>query len=343
MGHLTLEQRYTIQVLREEKLSQQAIANRIGKDKSVVSREIRRTADKRTGTYKAELAQRKYTERMASKPKACKFTEEIKTTVDKLLANDYSPEQIAGRCKLEGRSCVSHERIYQYIWEDKMRKGQLYLHLRHHGRKYRKRGAAKDSRGKIRDQVSIDERPEIVASKIHFGDLEMDTVLGKNHKGAILTINDRATKLCWIRILTSRESEPLAKQVIEALTPLQSIIQTITVDNGKEFALHKAITQQLKIPIYFAHPYHSWERGANENMNGLIRQYLPKGISFEGVTEAYVLQIQQQLNNRPRKSLGYLTPKEYAFAKFGIVITAEFKSQIQFSILSLRKNNAKFT
>ena len=111
MGHLTLEQRYTIQVLREEKLSQQAIANRIGKDKSVVSREIRRNADKRNGTYKAELAQRKYTERMASKPKACKFTEEMKTMVDKLLANDYSPEQIAGRCKLEGRPCVSHERI----------------------------------------------------------------------------------------------------------------------------------------------------------------------------------------------------------------------------------------
>ena len=105
------------------------------------------------------------------------------------------------------------------------------------------------------------------------------------------------------------------------MTPLQSIIQTITVDNGKEFALHEAITQQLKVPIYFAHPYHSWERGANENMNGLIRQYLPKGISFEGVTEAYVPQIQQQLNNRPRKSLGYLTPKEYAFVKFGIVVT----------------------
>ena len=137
MRHLTLEQRYTIQVLREEKLSQQAIANRIGKNMSVVSREIRRNADKRNGTYKAELAQRKYTERMASKPKACKFTEEIKTTVDKLLANDYSPEQIAGRCKLEGRPCVSYERIYQYIWEDKMRKEQLYLHLRHHGRKYR--------------------------------------------------------------------------------------------------------------------------------------------------------------------------------------------------------------
>ena len=321
MAHLTLEQRYTIQVLREFLLSQQAIANRIGKDKSVVSREIRRNADKRNGTYKAELAQRKYTERMASKPKACKFTDEIKATVDKLLANDYSPEQIAGRCKLEGRPYVGYECIYQYIWEDKMRKGHLYLHLRHQGRKYRKRGAAKDSRGKICDQVSIDERPEIVASKDRFGDLEMDTVLGKNHKGAILTINDRATKLCWIRLLVGRESKPLTKRVIEVLEPLQSMLQTITVDNGKEFALHKEITQQLKVAIYFAHPYHSWERGANENLNGLIRQYLPKGVSFEGLTEAYVMQIQQQLNNRPRKSLSYLTPKEYAFAKFGIVIT----------------------
>ena len=193
--------------------------------------------------------------------------------------------------------------------------------MRYQGRKYRKRGAAKDSRGKIRDQVSIDERPEIVALKDRFGDLEMDTVLGKNHKGAILTINARATKLCWIKLLTGRESKPLTKRVIEVLTPLQSMIQTITVDNGKEFTLHKEITQQLKVAIYFAHPYHSWERGANENMNGLIRQYLPKGISFKGVTEAYVMQIQQQLNNRPRKSLSYLTPKEYAFAKFGIVFT----------------------
>jgi len=208
-------------VLREEKLSQQTIANRIGKDKSAVSREIRRNADERNGTYKAELAQRKYTERMTCKPKACKFTEEMKTMEDKLLANDYSPEQIAGRCKLEGRPCVSHERIYQYIWEDKMRKGQLYLHLRHHGRKYRKRGAAKDSRGRICDQVSIDERPDIVALEDRFGDLEMDTVLGKNHKRAILTINDRATKLCWMRLLTGRESEPLKAATVATLMPIK--------------------------------------------------------------------------------------------------------------------------
>ena len=192
--------------------------------------------------------------------------------------------------------------------------------MRHHGRKYRKRGAAKDSRGKIRDQVSIDERPEIVASKIRFGDLEMDTVLGKNHKGAILTINDRATKLCWIRLLAGRESEPLKAATVAKLMPIKDQLKTITVDNGKEFAAHLEITDALNVPIYFAHPCHLWERGANENMNGLIRQYLPKGSSFEHLTEVSVLYIQERLNNRPRKMLGYLTPKEYALANFGTEI-----------------------
>ena len=166
----------------------------------------------RNEAYRADLAHRKYQERLEQKPKPHKFTEQIKETIHRLLEEDFSPEQIVGRCKLEGKPCVSHEQIYQYVWEDKRHKGKLYLHLRHRGRKYRKRGAAKDSRGRIRDTISIDERPEIVASKIRFGDLEMDTVLGKNHKGAILTINDRATKLCWIKILTRRESRSRLKR-----------------------------------------------------------------------------------------------------------------------------------
>ena len=182
-----------------------------------------------------------------------------------------------GRCKLEGKPYVSHETIYQYVWADKRHKGKLYEHLRHRGRKYRRRGAAKDSRGRIRDTVSIDLRPPEVELKNRFGDLEMDTVVGKNHKGAILTINDRVTKLCWIKRLTGREAESLKAATVEILPPIKDKLKTITVDNGKEFAEHLAITKGLNIPIYFAHPYHSWERGANENMNGLIRQYLPKG------------------------------------------------------------------
>jgi len=249
MAHLTLEQRYAIQYLRSEGLTQSAIAEKIGKDKSVISREIRRNCDMRNGAYRADLAHRKYQERLEQKPKCKKFTEQIKETIHRLLEEDFSPEQIVGRCKLEGKPCVSHEQIYQYVWEDKRHKGKLYLHLRHKGRKYRKRGATKDSRGRIRDTMSIDLRPPEVELKKQFGDLEMDTVVGKNHKGAILTINDRSTKLCWIRLLAGRESKPLTKRVIEVLEPLQSMLQTITVDNGKEFALHKEITQRLKVAI----------------------------------------------------------------------------------------------
>ena len=144
MAHLTLEQRYTIQYLRSEGLTQSAIAEKIGKDKSVISREIRRNCDMRNGAYRADLAHRKYQERLEQKPKPHKFTEQIKETILRLLEEDFSPEQIVGRCNLEGKPCVSHEQIYQYVWEDKRHKGKLYLHLRHKGRKYRKRGAAKD-------------------------------------------------------------------------------------------------------------------------------------------------------------------------------------------------------
>ena len=320
MAHLTTEQRYKIQVLHEKNYALTEIAKEIGKDKSVVSREIRRNKDPRSGTYKAALAQYYYTQRLHSKPKSSKFTETIATKIRELLPQGYSPEQIVGRCRLKGFPCVSCERIYQYIWADKRQNGNLYTYLRRHGRRYRKRGAAKDLRGILRDQVSIDLRPKIVDEKLRFGDLEMDTVIGRNHKGALLTINDRVTKLCWIFLLKSRDSHILSRTAIEGLSYLKDKLKTITVDNGKEFAQHKTITEALGIPIFFAHPYHSWERGANENMNGLIRQYARKGSSFEDLTEDAVRQIQELLNNRPRKSLGYLTPKEYALLNFGISI-----------------------
>ena len=274
----------------------------------------------RNGAYRADLAHRKYQERLEQKPKSHKFTEQIKETIHRLLEEDFSPKQIVGRCKLERKPCVSREQIYQYVWEDKRHKGKLYLHLHHRGRKYRRRGAAKGSCGRMRDTMSIDLRPPEVELKKRFGDLEMDTVVGKNHKGAILTINDRSTKLCWIRLLTGREeSKPLKAATVATLMPIKDQLKTITVAR-KEFAAHLEISDVLNVPIYFAHPYHSWERGANENMNGLICQYLPKGSSFLHLAEESVWYIQERLNNRPRKMLGYLTPKEYALANSGIEI-----------------------
>lgn len=313
MKHLTFEQRYTISVMKKQGCKQKEIALTIGKDKSVVSRELKRNCDKRSNKYDADLAHRKYQQRQKDKPKHIRFTDDVKQLVDDLLNKDYSPEQIAGRTKLEGISCVSTERIYQYVWKDKKNGGKLYTHLRHKGRKYRKRGNAKNTRGIIKDRVDIEQRPTIVDKKERLGDLEIDTVIGQNHKGALLTINDRVSSKVWIAKLNGKNADELTQKTIEILNPFKPIINTITADNGKEFAEHKTISIGLDVDFYFAKPYHSYERGANENMNGLIRQYFPKGSSFDNITNEDVQRVIDILNNRPRKKLNFLTPNEFFY------------------------------
>lgn len=308
--------------MKKEGYSQSDIARTIGKDKSVVSRELSRNSDKRSRKYDADLAQRKYRQRQKDKPKHIRFTEDVKQYVEELINKDYSPEQIAGRAKLEEKKCVSHERIYQHVWKDKKDGGELHEHLRNKGRKYRKRGASKDKRGIIKNRVDIDMRPKIVDEKNRFGDLEIDTVIGKNHKGALLTINERVTSLTWIQLLGGKEAEPVTEKTINALMPIKDMLHTITSDNGKEFAYHEKIAEELDIDMFFAKPYHSWERGANENMNGLIRQYFPKGSSFENISAEDVRRVQDILNNRPRKKLGFLTPIEFFNINFGDIKVA---------------------
>jgi IS30 family transposase len=303
MKHLTVEQRYTISVMLQKGYKQKQIAEAIGMDKSTVCREIRRNCDARSGAYRYELAQRKCEKRHQTKPKKIRFTEQVKAYVDTLLENDFSPEQIAGRAKLENVECVSHERIYQYVWADKKTKGSLFTHLRRKGRKYRKRGSAKDSRGIIKERVDISQRPAIVNEKIRLGDLEIDTIIGKNHRGAILTINDRVSSYVWMAKLNGKNADELAMKAVEILRPHAHWIHTITADNGKEFADHKKIAQQIGIDFYLAKPYHSWERGANENTNGLIRQNFPKSSSFESITNNDIQYVQHKLNNRPRKKI----------------------------------------
>ncbi|GAB4278672.1 MAG: IS30 family transposase [Marinilabiliales bacterium] len=313
MKHITVEQRYTICVMKQQGFSQSDIARTIGKDKSVVSRELKRNCDKRSKKYYADLAQRKYEERKKNKPKHIRFTANVKQYVDELLNKDYSPEQIAGKAKLKSLDCVSHERIYQYVWKDKKEGGNLYKHLRRKGRKYRKRGNSKDTRGIIKDRIGIEQRPAIVEQKKRIGDLEIDTIIGKNHKGALLTINDRVSSKVWIAKLNGKNAEELAQKAIEVLKPIKELIYTITSDNGKEFAEHQTISKQLNLDFYFARPYHSWERGANENTNGLIRQYFAKGSSFENITDTDVQRVQDILNNRPRKKMNFLTPNEFFY------------------------------
>lgn len=310
MSHLTLEQRYTIAQMLEAGFTRSEIARTIGKDKSVISRELRRNADKRNGKYKSELAQRKYESRQQSKPRKEYFTEPIRHYVEEKLEQKFSPEQIVGEAKKLGKSCVSAERIYQHVWKDKKQNGQLYTHLRTKGKRYRKRGSLKDSRGIIKDRVSIEQRPAIVEEKNRFGDLEIDTIIGQNHQGAIVTINDRATGLLRMKKVERKEAELVKQAALDLLADLKPYLHTITADNGKEFAQHQLISQALEIDFFFAHPYHSWERGANENLNGLIRQYVPKSTNIKDLSEEYILSVQENLNNRPRKRFNFTSPNQ---------------------------------
>ena len=308
MSHLTFEQRYAIAVMYQNGKKKSEIAVTIGKDKSVITRELQRNCDKRNGKYDSELAQRKCQKRHLEKPKKILLTTAVKEYIDNKLEVKYSPEQIAGNAKKEGVLCVSAERIYQYIWQDKKRKGTLYLNLRNQGKRYRKRGDAKDKRGIIKDRVGISERDPIVDERGRFGDLEIDTIIGKDHKGAIITINDRATGMVKIKKTTGKNAEVLADKAVEMLGDWKPYLFTITGDNGKEFSNHQTIAKQLNIKFYFARPYHSWERGSNENLNGLIRQYIPKKTDFDTVTDEFIQHVEDQLNNRPRKRFNFESP-----------------------------------
>ena len=308
MAHLTQNQRYTIWCMQKKGHNQTEIGLLIGKDKSVISRELIRNADGRSGLYKYDLANRKYVARQKSKPKHIRFTSQIQQETEALIEQDYSPEQVVGFLKSEAKQTVSVERIYQHIWADKKAGGTLHTHLRRQGRKNRKRGASKDSRGIIKNRTSIEQRPEIVDKRERFGDLEVDLIIGKNHHQAILTINDRASGMLKMKKVDSKEAHIVTAAINELLEDWKPYIHTITADNGKEFAGHEFVAEYLNIQYYFARPYHSWERGSNENLNGLIRQYFPKGSDFSQISHNTIKQVQDKLNNRPRKRFKFANP-----------------------------------
>ena len=308
MSHLTQEQRYTIEVLNREYYTQTDIAARINKHKSVVCRELKRNKDLRNGSYKATLAQKKCNNRHIKKNKNIVFDQEMMSYVNLWTKEDYSPMQIVGRAKKEGVACVSHERIYQHVWDDKKQGGELYLHLRNGRKRYRKRGAEKDKRGQIPNRINIKDRPKEVEERQFFGDFEVDLIIGKNHKKALVTANDRATGVLRMKKIDSKEAINVENAVIEMLQDLE--VKTLTSDNGKEFANHQNIAGKLSLNYYFADAYCSWQRGSNENLNGLVRQYFPKGYDFNLITNERVLEVQEKLNNRPRERFGFLTPNE---------------------------------
>lgn len=314
MSHITSEQRYTIEVMLKEGYRQKEIANAIGKCKSVISREISRNCDGRSGEYRSQLANRKCKNRHASKPKKVRFTQKVQIYVERKLSLEWSPEQISKTPNDKGLDMVSHERIYQHILQDQKQGGQLYKKKRRQ-RKYHSRLRGSDRRGKIKNAVNISQRPQVVDAKSRVGDFEVDLVIGANHKGALVTINERKTGFTKVQRVKSKNSKAVAKAIIRALLPIKEYCHTITSDNGKEFADHELISQELNVDFYFADPYSSWQRGANENYNGLLRQYFPKKTSFESLTWYEVQKAENRLNNRPRKRLGFKTPN-FQFNKF---------------------------
>jgi IS30 family transposase len=230
------------------------------------------------------------------------------------IKREWSPDQIQGRLRSEGIAMVCATTIYGFIWQDKISGGDLHKHLRHR-KPYKKRTGSADTRGQIIGRISIDERPAIVDEKVRLGDWEADTVIGKGHKGVLVTLADRVSKKTLIAQVPSKHAEVVTDAIINLLLPEKEQLHTITFDNGKEFAYHAKIKKALGVDNYFAHPYHSWERGLNENHNGLIRQYLPKGMPLDKVTNDEIILIQNKLNNRPRKLLGYKTPNEICDAR----------------------------
>jgi IS30 family transposase len=317
---LTLTQRYQIQALSQQKYLQKHIASQVGVSTATISRELARNRPTdMTQSYQAQLAQQR--SQQVRKRQAYKLNGALEEDVLTRLRQRFSPEQISGVLALEtGQKRISHETIYRYCYSHHDTDGQLltsYLRIRHRKR-YHKRGKAQ-KRGSIPHRVGIEERPTIVETNTQLGHWEGDTVIGAEHDGVLLTLVERVTKYTLIVKLPSKHAVYLAHQAVAHLRKCPLPVCSITFDNGKEFTEHRRMSEGLKASIYFARPYHSWERGLNENTNGLIRQYIPKGCRISVVRPSDVSWIQDQLNHRPRKTLGFLSPFQFA-QKQGIAL-----------------------
>ena len=317
---LTEIERYQIEGYLKVGFSQKQISEELGKSPSTISRELCRNRGLRG--YRPKQAHRLASQRKREARKAIKVTQEVTGWVETLIRQELSPAQVAAYISKEHGVSLHHETIYQLVLADKVRGGDLYTHLRIMSKPYRKRYGSYDNRGRIRNRRSIEERPAVVDRKNRLGDWEGDTIIGKGRKGALLTMVERKSLSVVIGKLSGKNAEALATELIDRVTEIGAPMKTITFDNGLEFADHGRISETLDVDIYFAHPYSSWERGANENTNGLIRQYFPKGMDLTTVTEKDIQFVMERLNNRPRKTLGWKTPNEVLWKQSVDLLTA---------------------
>jgi transposase, IS30 family len=311
---ITLEERYRISALRREGHCPAAIARRLGRQRSTISRELARNRSPWDGSYRPSKAQEQANGRRSRSRRNRRFDARHWKLVETLLREDWSPEQVAGSLQRSGDLSISHETIYRYVWADRAQGGDVYRHLRCATKQRRKRYGRYDSRGRLAGKRHVSERPASALRRQAVGHWEIDTVMGTSNDHCIVTLVERATGYLLIGKLAARTMQEAARSTIQLVRKHREKFRTITADNGTEFHSYKNVEKATGVKFYFATPHHSWERGTNENTNGLIRQYLPKRTSMAGVTQRDCNGIARKLNNRPRKRYHYQTPEERFYA-----------------------------
>ena len=307
-NHLTQEERYQIYELQTMKHSLSGIARTLKREVSTITREIKRNKGERG--YRPQQAHAFAKERAKRRANGPRVSQDAWSAAKLWLREKWSPEQIAGRFKLLQIGRISHETIYQRLLQDKKSGGNLYKNLRCQKKRHKRYGSGREKRGQIIGRVSISERPKIVDQKVRLSDWEGDTIIGAAHKQAIVSVVERCTQYVLLKKVERKTSVAVKDSLIEIMEPYKNAAHTLTLDNGKEFADHAKIAKNLGVAVYFADPYSSWQRGLNEQINGLARQYFPKKKNFSTITQQEVCYVAQKLNTRPRKLLGYKTPQE---------------------------------
>jgi len=314
---LTRKQRYQIEAYLKTGMKKGEIAKEIGVAASTVWREIKRNSGEKG--YKSSRAVRLTRERHKNKRKRC-IDGQIWAKVEEFVRRQWSPEQISARLKLEGAGRVSHETIYLHIYRDKREGGDLYEHMRRR-QKYRHRNGKYYCHKGWDTRRPISERPAIVETRSRLGDWEADTIIGRERRGGIVSLVERRSRYCLLQKVATKSAPTVAQAICDQLLPVKDKVLTITSDNGIEFTRHQTVAQTLDADFFFADPYSSWQRGTNENTNGLVRQYFPKKTSFDSIADEDVVFVSNRLNNRPRKSLNFRTPNEVFFNHFVALIT----------------------
>jgi IS30 family transposase len=316
-NHINRDERVAISIMLRDGKNLSDISRALGRNKGTISREIKRNSSPKQKYYSMPWAHLKAERRSWRAHKRARLkNEEISLYVRSKFKEGWSPEQISGRIGLDYPSLsISHEAIYQYIYSlGKKRCKEFTVHLRcKHPRRWKKSMGRKCRKPKIKNRISIEKRPAAVETRRQFGHWEGDTIVSMKCHDALCCLVERKSRLLLLTKLQRRSSDDVSRTIVYRLGSFpQHARRTLTLDNGSENAGHEKITETLQVKCFFAHPYASWERGTNENINGLVRWYLPKGTDLSKIPAKQIAFIESLINNRPRKCLGYKTPIEVA-------------------------------